>query len=75
MSQENIENLILEHLRELRGDIQALKTGISDIRDEILSVRKYLHAIQGDALRREQTIAGVQVAIERINSRLDISDA
>jgi len=72
---ENIENLILEHLRAIRTDIASLKDGQKELKAEILSVKKYLHNVQGDALRREQTIASIQVDIDRIKMRLDLSDA
>ena len=69
------ENLILEHLRAIRAELNVLKEGQADMRADILSIRKYLHNIQGDALRREQTIAVMQVDIDRIKTRLDLSDA
>lgn len=72
---ENIENLILDHLRAIRTDIATLKDGQKELKAEILSVKKYLHNVQGDALRREQTIASIQVDIDRIKMRLDLSDA
>ena len=63
---DNTENLVLDHLRAIRADIKILKNGQAELKQEILSVKNSLHNIQGDALRREQTIAGVQVAIDRI---------
>ncbi|MEM8999825.1 MAG: hypothetical protein AAGB24_06135 [Bacteroidota bacterium] len=71
----NVENLVLDHLRHIRDEIKILKDGQKDIKAEILSVKKSLHNIQGDALRREQVIASVQVDIDRIKSRLDLNDA
>jgi hypothetical protein len=41
----------------------------------VISLRKQLHAIEGEALRREVTIASIQIDVDRIKSRLDLSDA
>ncbi len=72
---EQPENLILEHLRHIRSELKTLKDGQTDIKAEILSIRKYLHNIQGDALRREQTIGEIQLDLDRIKNRLDLTDA
>jgi hypothetical protein len=39
---EQPENLILEHLRHIRSELKTLKDGQTDIKAEILSIRKYL---------------------------------
>ncbi len=72
---ENVENIILDHLRKIREELSDLKAGQNELKAEILSVKNSLHNIQGDALRREHTIAGLQVDIERIKTRLELSDA
>lgn len=70
-----IENIILEHLKAIQAEIKSLKNGQNDLKAEILSIKSYLHNMQGDALRREQTIAEVQVNLDRINTRLNLTDA
>lgn len=72
---ENLENIILEHLRTIRQELKFLKDGQTDLKSEILSLKQYLHSIQGEAFRREQTIAGIQVDIDRIKTRLELSDS
>lgn len=71
---DNIENLVLDHRIVIRAEVQSLKEGQKEIKAEILFVKKSIHNMQGDALRREQTIAGVQVDIDRIKTPLDLSD-
>ena len=67
-----VENLVLDILRRLQSDMADLKQGQRSIRDELIGVRQQLHVMQGDSLRREQEIAGIQVQLDRINTRLDL---
>ncbi len=67
--------LMYEVLKRIQADTAVLKEGQASIKQEIVSVRKQLHVIQGDNLRQEQTVAGVQLDIDRIKTRLDLSDA
>ncbi len=67
--------LMYEVLKRIQTDTAVLKEGQASIKQEIVSVRKQLHVIQGDNLRQEQTVAGVQLDIDRIKTRLDLSDA
>ena len=75
MSDDNTENIVLDLLRAMRADISGIKNTVGEIKQEILSIKKSIHNLQGDALRREQTIAGMQVDLERIKARLDLADA
>lgn len=70
-----IENIILEHLKIIQAEMKTLRNGQNDLKAEMLSIKSYLHNMQGDALRREQTIAEVQVNIDRIQCRLNLADA
>jgi len=69
------ESLVLEILRRLQADMSDLKQGQRSIREELISVRQHLHAMQGDLLRQETDIAGMLVKLDRIHARLDLTDA
>lgn len=68
-------DLVLEHLRAIRNDTAELKSGLREVKAELISLRQQINALQGDGLRREEVIAGMQVDIDRIKTRLDLSDA
>ena len=72
---ESTENLVLEHLRAIRGDVGDVKRDVRSIRDELLGLRNQLHIMQGDSLRYEQTIAAMTLDLDRIKSRLSLADA
>ena len=67
-----VENLVLDILRRMQGDMADLKQGQRSIREELISLRHQLHIMQGDGLRREQEVAGILVQLDRINTRLDL---
>ena len=75
MTDKEPDNLVLEILRRIQGDLSILKDGQGDLKSELIGIRKQLHAMQGDSLRQEQTIAGLRLEVDRINTRLDLSDA
>lgn len=74
MSDENTDNLILEILKVIQLDLSELKGGNRDIKQEIISLRKQIHNMQGDTLRQEQTIASIHLELDRIKSRLNLVD-
>lgn len=67
--------LIYEVLKNVQADISELKSVVVELKEGQIGLRGQLHAIQGDALRQERTVAGVQLDIDRIKSRLDLTDA
>jgi hypothetical protein len=69
-----IENLILEHLRVIRGKLDRLESGQKDIADQIASLRLREYARDGDDLRRDRMIAELQAEMERVRRRLDLVD-
>jgi hypothetical protein len=72
---QDLQQLMFEILKRLQADVAEIKQGQRGIREEIIGVRQQLHAIQGDGLRQEQTIAGILVDLDRIKSRLELADA
>jgi hypothetical protein len=72
---DTTDNLVLDHLRALRADTADVKSAIQDLRDGQIGIRAQLHALQGDLLRQERTLAAVQVDLDRIKARVDLVDA
>jgi septal ring factor EnvC (AmiA/AmiB activator) len=68
------QELILEHLRAIRGDIAEIKTDIRDLKAGMNALRTELNSLRGDVLRQERSIAAVEVDVDRINARLGLSD-
>ena len=52
---DNVENLILEHLRALRADVSTIKADVRDLKLRMSSMENYMevtHAIPGLYLSR-----------------------
>lgn len=73
MSNE-IENLLLHHLKAIRADVHSLKSAVSDLASQVISVRKQLINMDGNEIRQDEAIAELHLAVDRINSTLGISD-
>lgn len=71
----NIENLILEQLRVLRGEVQSLRNEVQSMREES---REEFHNVKMPLNSLERLVSGfhddiviVQGRIDRVDSRID----
>ena len=64
-----------EVLQELQGGQKKILDRISNVEAEIISLPKQVRSLQGASLRRDQLMAELSLDLDRINTRLDISDA
>ncbi len=69
------DNLVPEQLRRVLNGQEDLKRGQRELRAEIIALRQSLNALQGDGLRREEVMAGLQLDMDRIKARLELTDA
>ncbi|HTJ58463.1 MAG TPA: hypothetical protein VL418_12955 [Devosiaceae bacterium] len=72
---EEVENLVLEHLRAIRSDIAGLKDDMRGVRSEQTAVRLELRAQSTRIEQMIEDIAGLKVRLDRIDRRLDLADA
>jgi predicted nucleic acid-binding Zn-ribbon protein len=73
MDDDKVE-LLFEHLRHIRGDLGIVKAELATLKSDILNARKDIHKISGELLRQEESIAGLAVQVDRINTRLGLND-
>ncbi|MBK8177224.1 MAG: hypothetical protein IPK66_18790 [Rhodospirillales bacterium] len=69
------KEIVLEHLRYIRGRVDANEETLGDVKLSITSLRQDVHALRGDIFRQERALAAVEVDLDRIKTRLDLSDA
>lgn len=72
---EQTENLVLEHLRAIRLDIADLKNGSRDIKARLASIESYIATLHSDSARGALNLDDLQRRVERIETRLDLTDA
>jgi hypothetical protein len=69
------DNLVLEHLRAIRSDVAAIKSDLADVKAMQLRMREDFNRFEGDLLRFERIEAGTQLRLDRIETRLALTDA
>ena len=72
---ENIENLILEHLRAIRADVLALREDVADLKRRMTSLEIAVSQIHGDFAGQSLRIDRLEGRLDRIDQRLGLSDA
>lgn len=77
---DNIENLVLEHLRLLRSDLGAVREDIREIKNRLTSVENTLASVKRDIGDLYTEVAGQNLRhdrmaerIERIERRLELA--
>ena len=72
---ENIENLILEHLRALRGDVAQVKDRLSTVELRLSSLESQVASLHGDFAIVHARIDRVEHRLDRIETRLGLISA
>ena len=69
------DNIVLEHLRAIRADVAVIKADLADVKAMQLRMREDFNRFEGDLLRFERIEAGTQLRLDRIETRLNLTDA
>jgi hypothetical protein len=67
--------LILEILKSLQPDQAEIKATLADHTHQLIRVREDINALRSDDLRRESLQAQMDTRLQRIENRLNLSDA
>ena len=65
---ENVENLILEHLKALRNDLRDFKT---EATAELVMIKQRLTSLEGQVAGVHTDMALIHGRIDRVDSRMD----
>lgn len=71
---ENIENLIIEHLRAIRADIAIIKQDVHDIKLRLSSLEGHQAALHQDTYAHSMRIDTLDSRIGRLETRLELRD-
>jgi predicted nucleic acid-binding Zn-ribbon protein len=69
-----LDNLILEHLRALRGDIADVKRRMANIETELVQQGRLLALLVDGQSHTRGRMAELETRIERIERRLELRD-
>jgi hypothetical protein len=67
--------LIFEILKKLQSDVAVIKTDVAEVKAMQLRMREDFNRFEGDLLRFERIEAGTQLRLDRIETRLNHTDA
>ena len=70
-----IESLILEQMRQFRGELSGIKQEMSAMRGQMLIMSQHLAGSIGSQALHEAEIASVKDRLDRIEKRLELRDA
>jgi archaellum component FlaC len=71
---DDVENLVLEHLRAIRADTSGLKDEIRGARSEITALRHQMHGMNTLVEQCLEDIGTIKVRLDRIERRLDLTE-
>ena len=72
---ENVENLILEHLRAIRAAVDALKEDNTFIKARLASIEQQVAGLHTDVANMNARLDSLERRIDRIERRLEITTA
>ena len=68
---ENVENLVLEHLRALRAGQDRIESELRDLKERVSAVETGLNGVRRDLVALAEADARLQVTIDRLGDRAD----
>ncbi|MBO3760622.1 hypothetical protein J5J10_06460 [Ciceribacter sp. L1K23] len=71
---DQTQELMFEILRKLQADISTIKDGQRETRQDINSLRNYMHVMQGDLNNMHGTMSQVLDRLDRIENRLELRE-
>lgn len=78
---EKIDNLVLEHLRHIRGKVDLIADDVSELKHRVSSIESNLSGIkkdgvnvQNDVYHQNTVIDAIKDRLNRIEQRLEIAN-
>ena len=68
---ENIENLMLEHLKAIRADISVIKSDIKEHTHRLGRIEVSISGLRRDMALSDETTAEQSVRMDRMNDRIE----
>jgi len=75
MAEVITNELMYEVLKKVQADVAVMKADVADVKAMQLRLREDFNRFEGDLLRFERIEAGTQLRLDRIETRLNLSDA
>jgi hypothetical protein len=71
---DNIEYLILEHLKAIRGDMETLKADMRDVKSRLLAMETHQAASHIDSARQSSRLDELDNRLSRVEVRVNLAE-
>ncbi len=71
---ENIESLVLEHLRHIRGKIDRIADDVADLKVRMGSTESHISLLHADLVGLGNRMDRLDSRVDRIENRLDLRE-
>ncbi|MCQ0986192.1 hypothetical protein [Jiella marina] len=71
---ENVENLVLEHMRAMRSQMARMEEKLDTLSAEMLIMRQHVGGLVGSQTLNDQRFATMEARLDRIERRLELVD-
>ena len=68
---ENVESVVLEHLRHIRGRVDQVADDMSDLKHRMSSLEHAMVTVKREVASGDETDARQQVSIDRLVERIE----
>ena len=67
---ENVENLVFEHLRHIRGRVDQMAVDLSEVKQRLSGLEQPMTLTKREINLSDEAIARQQVSIDRLSERM-----
>jgi outer membrane murein-binding lipoprotein Lpp len=68
---ENVENLVLEHLRHIRGRVDQIADDVGDLKLRMSGLESAMNLVRREVSLGDETDARQQVTLDKIHARIE----
>ena len=68
---ENVENLVLEHLRHIRSRVDQIADDVGDLKQRMSGLESAMHLVRREVALGDETDARQQVALDKLTARIE----
>ena len=67
---ENVENLVLEHLRHIRGRVDQIADDVGDLKQRMSGLESAMNLVRREVALGDETDARQQLTLDKLNVRI-----
>lgn len=75
MNKTVTNQLLLEHLKAIRGELSALRGDVADLKADSHGLKSHMAGFMQGEVAQDSSIASIRERLERVERRLDIIPA